>query len=40
MSKLKRITEFKSEAEERDIPYQSLIKAWLAEDVKESRGSR
>jgi len=30
----------KSEANKRDIPYQSLIKAWLAEDVKESRGFR
>ena len=28
------------EANKRDMPYQSLIKAWLAEDVKESRGSR
>jgi predicted DNA binding CopG/RHH family protein len=27
----------KIEANKRDIPYQSLIKAWLAEDVKESR---
>jgi predicted DNA binding CopG/RHH family protein len=30
----------KIEANKRDMPYQSLIKAWLAEDVKESRGSR
>ena len=29
----------KIEANKRDMPYQSLIKAWLAEDVKESRGS-
>lgn len=28
----------KIEANKRDMPYQSLIKAWLAEDVKESRG--
>jgi predicted DNA binding CopG/RHH family protein len=27
----------KMEANKRDIPYQSLIKAWLAEDVKQSR---
>ncbi len=27
----------KIEANKRDIPYQSLIKAWLAEDVKQSR---
>ena len=27
----------KVEANKRDMPYQSLIKAWLAEDVKESR---
>tara|TARA_R110002110_G_scaffold10551_17_gene51981 strand:+ start:858 stop:1139 length:282 start_codon:yes stop_codon:yes gene_type:complete len=26
----------KIEANKRDMPYQSLIKAWLAEDVKES----
>lgn len=30
----------KIEANKRDMPYQSLIKAWLADDVKESRGSR
>lgn len=29
----------KIEANKRDVPYQSLIKAWLAEDVKESRRS-
>jgi predicted DNA binding CopG/RHH family protein len=29
----------KIEANKRDMPYQSLIKVWLAEDVKESRGS-
>lgn len=28
----------KIEANKRDIPYQSLIKVWLAEDVRESRG--
>jgi predicted DNA binding CopG/RHH family protein len=28
----------KIEANKRDMPYQSLIKAWLAEDVKQSRG--
>lgn len=28
----------KMEANKRDIPYQSLIKAWLAEDVKQRRG--
>ena len=27
----------KIEANKRDIPYQSLIKAWLAEDVKQNR---
>lgn len=27
----------RKEANKRDIPYQSLIKAWLAEDVSESR---
>jgi len=27
----------KIEATKRDMPYQSLIKVWLAEDVKESR---
>ena len=27
----------KVEANKRDMPYQSLIKAWLAEDLKESR---
>lgn len=30
----------KIEANKRDMPYQSLIKAWLAEDVDESRHSR
>tara|TARA_B100001540_G_C15707430_1_gene596856 strand:+ start:421 stop:693 length:273 start_codon:yes stop_codon:yes gene_type:complete len=29
----------KIEANKRDMPYQSLIKAWLADDVKESRKS-
>lgn len=27
----------KIEANKRDMPYQSLIKVWLAEDVRESR---
>ena len=27
----------KIEANKRDMPYQSLIKAWLAQDVKESQ---
>jgi predicted DNA binding CopG/RHH family protein len=27
----------KIEANKRDIPYQSLIKVWLTEDVKQSR---
>lgn len=30
----------KIEANRRDMPYQSLIKAWLAEDVERSRGPR
>lgn len=30
----------KIEANKRDMPYQSLIKAWLVEDVKESRRPR
>jgi predicted DNA binding CopG/RHH family protein len=29
----------KIEANKRDMPYQSLIKAWLADDVEESRHS-
>lgn len=29
----------KVEANKRDMPYQSLIKSWLAEDVKHSRKS-
>ena len=28
----------KIEANKRDVPYQSLIKTWLAEDVRQSRG--
>ena len=28
----------KVEANKRDMPYQSLIKAWLAKEVQESRG--
>ncbi len=30
----------KIEANKRDIPYQSLIKAWLADDVEESQKLR
>jgi predicted DNA binding CopG/RHH family protein len=30
----------KIEANKRDMPYQSLIKAWLANDVNESRNLR
>ncbi len=30
----------KIEANKRDMPYQSLIKAWLAEDVKDSQRQR
>lgn len=30
----------KLEANKRDMPYQSLIKAWLADDVKESRANQ
>ncbi|APG24365.1 BrnA antitoxin family protein [Syntrophotalea acetylenica] len=30
----------KIEANKRDMPYQSLIKAWLAEDVEDSRHVR
>jgi len=30
----------KIEANRRDMPYQSLIKAWLIEDVKRSRAPR
>lgn len=29
----------KIEANKRDMPYQSLIKAWLAEDVRQERDS-
>lgn len=29
----------KAEANKRDIPYQSLIKVWLADDVQASRNS-
>lgn len=29
----------KIEANKRDMPYQSLIKVWLADDVKQSRDS-
>jgi predicted DNA binding CopG/RHH family protein len=30
----------KNEANKRDMPYQSLIKAWLADDVEESQRQR
>ena len=30
----------KIEANKRDMPYQSLIKVWLSDDVKESRHTR
>lgn len=33
------LASIKIEANKRDVPYQSLIKAWLADDVKESRGT-
>lgn len=29
----------KIEANKRDLPYQSLIKSWLADDVKQSRNA-
>ncbi len=32
------LNSIKIEANKRDMPYQSLIKAWLADDVKQSRG--
>lgn len=31
------LNSIKIEANKRDMPYQSLIKVWLAEDVKETR---
>lgn len=34
------LNRIKIEANKRDVPYQSLIKAWLSEDVKESRRAR
>ena len=34
------LARIKIEANKRDMPYQSLIKAWLAEDVEESRRVR
>lgn len=34
------LNRIKIEANKRDMPYQSLIKAWLAENVKESRKAR
>jgi len=33
------LNSIKIEANRRDVPYQSLIKAWLAEDVKESQSA-
>jgi len=33
------LNSIKIEANKRDMPYQSLIKAWLAEDIKQSRGA-
>ncbi len=33
------LNSIKTEANKRDVPYQSLIKAWLADDVKASRKS-
>lgn len=33
------LNNIKMEANKRDVPYQSLIKTWLAEDVKQSRGT-
>jgi predicted DNA binding CopG/RHH family protein len=32
------LDQIKIEANKRDVPYQSLIKAWLADEVRESRG--
>lgn len=31
------LNSIKIEANKRDMPYQSLIKVWLAEDIKEAR---
>jgi len=31
------LEQIKTEANKRDMPYQSLIKAWLAEDIKQNR---
>ena len=31
------LNSIKIEANKRDMPYQSLIKAWLVDDIKESR---
>ncbi len=33
------LNSIKIEANKRDMPYQSLIKAWLANDVKQSRNA-
>ncbi len=32
------LNNIKIEANKRDMPYQSLIKSWLADDVKQNRG--
>ncbi|MDT8311970.1 MAG: BrnA antitoxin family protein [Methylophaga sp.] len=34
------LNRIKIEANRRDVPYQSLIKVWLAEDVDESRQAK
>jgi predicted DNA binding CopG/RHH family protein len=33
------LNRIKVEANKRDMPYQSLIKAWLAQDIEEHRGA-
>ena len=33
------LNSIKVEANKRDMPYQSLIKVWLAEEIKQSRGA-
>jgi len=33
------LNSIKIEANKRDMPYQSLIKSWLADDVKQSRNA-
>ena len=39
MSKVKPPRKFKTEANKRDMPYQSLIKSWLADDVQQRRNT-